>query len=121
MTRGSACRWLMVFLPVLWVPIAIAQVPPLPSLPEASPAECTLRYGHLGCAAKLYAQLLCSSVEGGLNDGRVMEQALADQFEQAAIRFSGISAEQVEQAAVRYYVPLVCPEKQQQILELFSY
>jgi len=50
-----------------------------------------------------------------------MEQALADQFEQAAIRFSGISAEQVEQAAVRYYVPLVCPEKQKQILDLFSY
>jgi hypothetical protein len=109
------------FLPVLWMPVATAQVPPLPSLPEASPAECTLRYGHLGCAAKLYAHFLCSSAEGGLNEERGMEQALADQFEQAAIRFSGISAEQVEQAAVRYYVPLVCPEKQKQILDLFSY
>jgi hypothetical protein len=49
-----------------------------------------------------------------------LQQQLAEQYEQAAIDFRGISVEQVETAAVRYYSPMLCPDKSQQIRQLFN-
>ena len=103
--------------------------PPLPSVPETviSPEleGCVRRFGHTGCAARLYAQLLCASMgtanaltaEGELER---MEAKLAEQYDQAAIDFRGITPEQVETAAVRYYAPMLCPEKSPQIRQLFA-
>jgi len=49
-----------------------------------------------------------------------MEVQLAEQYDQAAIDFRGITPEQVETAAVRYYAPMLCPEKSPQIRQLFN-
>jgi hypothetical protein len=49
-----------------------------------------------------------------------MEQQLAEQYEQAGIEFRGITAEQVETAAVRYYAPMLCPAKSPEIRQLFN-
>jgi hypothetical protein len=103
--------------------------PPLPAVPETaiSPERegCVRRFGHTGCAARLYAQLLCASMgaanrlagEGALER---MEAELAEQYDQAVIDFRGITPEQVETAAVRYYAPMLCPEKSPQIRQLFD-
>lgn len=110
----------------------LAQIPvppPLPSVPETviSPEleGCVRRFGHTGCAARLYAQLLCASmgaasgVTGGGELDR-LETQLAEQYDQAAIDFRGITPEQVETAAVRYYAPMLCPERSPQIRQLFN-
>lgn len=120
-------RWTLALLPGLAQP-AFAQgpVPPplpsLPSLPEAISPElqsCVSRFGHTGCAARLYARILCDSV-GQLPSSEALEEQLAQQYEQAAIDFRGISPEQVETAAVRYYSPMLCPDKSEQIRQLFN-
>ena len=111
---------------------ALAQflAPPLvPLAPETviSPEleGCVRRFGHTGCAARLYAQLLCTSMRTA-NDFTAeaererMEAKLAEQYDQAAIDFRGITPEQVETAAVRYYAPMLCPEKSPQIRQLFN-
>jgi hypothetical protein len=101
----------------------------LPSVPETviSPEleGCVRRFGHTGCAARLYAQLLCASmgVASGLSaDGALerMEVQLSEQYDQAAIDFRGITPEQVETAAVRYYAPILCPERSPRIRQLFN-
>ena len=103
--------------------------PPLPAVPETviSPEleGCVRRFGHTGCAARLYAQLLCVSMgtaNGLTAEGELerMEAKLAEQYDQAAIDFRGITPEQVEMAAVRYYAPMLCPEKSPQIRQLFA-
>lgn len=109
---------------------ALAQLlepPPLPSVPVSPElASCVSRFGHTGCAARLYARLLCDTLRpqgAGVTSTETldqMEQQLAEQFEQAGIDFKGISPEQVEIAAVRYYSPMLCPEKSPQIRQLFS-
>ena len=104
-------------------------LPPLPSVPEATISPelegCVSRFGHTGCAARLYARLLCSSMGSGAGGAVVeeverMEAQLAEQYDQAAIDFRGITPEQVETAAVRYYAPILCPEKSPQIRQLFD-
>lgn len=106
-------------------PPALAQLPvlpPLPSLPSTVSPElrdCVTRFGHTGCAARLYARMLCNSV-GQRSSTELMEQQLAEQYEQAGIEFRGITAEQVETAAVRYYAPMLCPAKSPQIRSLFN-
>jgi hypothetical protein len=109
---------------------ALAQLlepPPLPSVPVSPElASCVSRFGHTGCAARLYARLLCDTLRPqgawviSTETLDQMEQQLAEQFEQAGIDFKGISPEQVEIAAVRYYSPMLCPEKSPQIRQLFS-
>lgn len=98
--------------------------PPLPAVPEPviSPEleGCVRRFGHTGCAARLYAQLLCASMGTAEGELERMEAKLAEQYEQAAIDFRGINPEQVETAAVRYYAPMLCPEKSPQIRQLFN-
>lgn len=119
--RGSLLQRLILLLPCCFQP-ALAQVPPLPDLPgSVSPelSSCVARYGNTGCAARLYARLLCDSV-GRFTSSAEMEWRLADQFEQAAIDFRGITPEQVETAAVRYYSPMLCPSKSPQIRRLFE-
>ena len=105
----------------------LAQIPvppPLPSVPETviSPEleGCVRRFGHTGCAARLYAQLLCASLGTAEGELERMEAKLAEQYDQAAIDFRGITPEQVETAAVRYYAPMLCPEKSPKIRQLFA-
>lgn len=99
--------------------------PPPPPSPLAAPAAeadlagCVASYGNTGCAARLYAQLLCDSIGTRFNGGQLTTQ-LDQQYAQAGIDFSGISPEQVERAAVRYYAPMLCPAKSGQIRELFK-
>lgn len=127
--RSCAWRWLLGLLTGLLSP-AQAQLmgpPPLPSpiQPEPIAAElqtCVTRFGHTGCAARLYAQLLCQSVREISNRAlpEQLEQQLAQNYEQAAIDFRGISPEQVESAAVRYYSPMLCPNESPLIRKLFN-
>ncbi len=117
-------RWALVLLPGLVAPAPAQGLapPPLPSLPEVSSPElqsCVSRFGHTGCAARLYARILCNSV-GDATSSDQLEQQLAVQYEQAAIDFRGITPEQVETAAVLYYSPMFCPAKSQQIRQLFN-
>jgi hypothetical protein len=120
--RGSLLQRLILLLPCCFQP-ALAQLPPpLPDLPGTISSElgtCVARYGNTGCAARLYARLLCDSV-GRFTSSAEMELRLADQYEQAAIDFRGINPEQVETAAVRYYSPMLCPQKSPQIRRLFE-
>jgi hypothetical protein len=81
---------------------------------------CVRRFGHTGCAARLYAQLLCASLGTAEGELERMEAKLAEQYDQAAIDFRGITPEQVETAAVRYYAPMLCPEKSPKIRQLFA-
>ena len=120
-------RWTLALLPGLLAP-ALAQgpvPPPLPTLPEAISPElqsCVTRFGHTGCAARLYAGLLCASIGSGAGPTELekMEAQLAEQYDQAAIDFRGITPEQVETAAVRYYAPMLCPETSPRIRQLFN-
>jgi len=121
---------LLVLAPVRSQPLP-APPPPLPSLQpsfQTSPLEepspealsvCVPRYGHAGCAARLYARLLCVvvGVSSSLED---LQQQLDEEYQQAAIDFRGISAAQIEAAAVTYYAPMLCPQKSGQIRELFA-
>ena len=107
-------------------PIApgLAQLPPPPPSSEAPATDadvggCVASYGNTGCAARLYAQLLCASIDTRFNGSQLANQ-LDLQYAQAGIDFSGISPEQVERAAVRYYAPMLCPAKSGQIRELFK-
>ena len=100
----------------------LPQPPDLPALPATAPhglESCVPRYGHTGCAARLYAQLLCESVGRPVDIARLEEQ-LDLQYQQAAINFTGITADQVETAAVRYYAPMLCPSRSLEIQRLFT-
>ncbi|MFM8673442.1 MAG: hypothetical protein ACKOCA_00055 [Vulcanococcus sp.] len=102
---------------------ARAQLPPPPPPPPPAAAEpdlgrCVASYGNTGCAARLYAQLLCDSIGTRFNGSQLTNQ-LDQQYAQAGIDFSGISPEQVERAAVRYYAPMLCPSKSERIRAVF--
>ena len=104
--------------PLLPPPPALATpLPPEPSAEEIG--RCVPSYGNTGCAARLYARLLCGVV-GQVPMPEGLQQQLDGQYERAAINFQGITVEQVESAAVRYYVPMLCPNKSRQIQELFA-
>ena len=102
---------------------ARAQLPPPPPPPPPVVAEpdlggCVASYGNTGCAARLYAQLLCDSIGTRFNGSQLTNQ-LDQQYAQAGIDFSGITAEQVERAAVRHYAPMLCPSKSERIRAVF--
>jgi len=106
------------------LPPPVPPPPPLEPAPTVSAAEadlagCVASYGNTGCAARLYAQLLCNSFGTRFNGGQLSSQ-LDQQYAQAGIDFRGISPEQVERAAVRYYAPMLCPAKSGQIRQLFK-
>ena len=94
-------------------------VPPPPPVATGALADCVPRFGHTGCAARLYAQLLCTAV-GSSTPASELQLQLDQQYEQAAIDFRGITAAQIEKAAVGYYVPMLCPDKRIEIRELFA-
>ena len=99
-------------------------LPPLPPLQMADPSaaelsQCVPRFGNVGCAARLYARLLCNVV-GQTASPAGLQQQLAGQYERAAIDFRGISVAEVESAALRDQVPLLCAARSQQIQQLFA-
>lgn len=89
--------------------------PPLEPPPPVS--ACVARYGHTGCAAWLYAQVLCEVVGQRADLYRALSQ-LQRRYRDEQINFSGITPAQVEITAVRYYVPQVCPPKREQVWDL---
>lgn len=101
--------------------------PLLPELLAPGPAQasnfalgrCVANLGQVGCAARLYAQLLCDNIglQTPLNQ---LHQSLQSSFEQAAIDFQGITPPSIETAAVRYYAPQLCPLKSEKILDLMQ-
>jgi len=103
------------------------QLPPPPPPPPPSALEsgtlteldsCVARYGNTGCAGRLFAELLCSTIAQprGLPQ---LEAQLQRQYQQAAIDFSGITPQQVEASAVYYYAPMLCPDRSSTIRRLF--
>jgi hypothetical protein len=48
------------------------------------------------------------------------QQRLSEAFEREGVSFAGILPEEVETAAVRYYTPMLCPERSPQIRALFQ-
>ena len=127
--RGAAARLLLLAAALLpgfgWQPAGGQVPPPLPPpppLPQAGPLTaldtCVATYGNTGCAARLFAEVLCDTIAQprGLPQ---LEQQLQRQYDQAAIDFSGITPEQVEASAVYYYAPMLCPDRSSQIRKLF--
>ena len=102
---------------------ARGQLPPPPPPPPPPVVTdlggCVASYGNTGCAARLYAQLLCDSIGTRFNGSQLTSQ-LDQQYAQAGIDFSGITPEQVERAAVRYYAPMLCPSKSERIRAVFK-
>jgi len=110
--------------PSLSVPPPPPVLPELmaPRQPEPRPIElgrCVASLGQVGCAARLYAQLLCDNIglQTPLNQ---LHQNLQSSFEQAAIDFQGITPSSIETAAVRYYTPQLCPLKSEKIIDLMQ-
>jgi len=119
----------------LWAPLAAPMVaplslPPPPVVPElmAPPppeprsfdlARCTASLGQVGCAARLYAQLLCDNI-GLQTPLSQLHRSLQTSFEQAGIDFQGITPASIETAAVRYYSPQLCPLKSEKIIDLLQ-
>lgn len=109
-------------------PLVVPPPPPLlPELLAPGPAQasnfalgrCVANLGQVGCAARLYAQLLCDNI-GQQTPLNQLHQSLQSSFEQAAIDFQGITPPSIETAAVRYYAPQLCPLKSEKILDLMQ-
>ena len=70
------------------------------------------------------AQLIGELIPFG--DGRLLalllaqQERLAEDFEREGISFEGISVDEVETAAVRYYTPMLCQERSPRIRTLFQ-
>ena len=114
---------------------ALAQVPTLPPPPPVPPeltaplpprsgslelGRCVATLGQVGCAARLYAQLLCDNI-GLQTPLSQLHQSLQASFEQAAIDFQGVTPASIETAAVRYYTPQLCPLKSEKIIDLMQH
>ncbi len=109
-------------------PLAVPPPPPLsheltaPRPQDPSPIDlgrCVATLGQVGCAARLYAQLLCDNI-GLQTPLSQLHQSLQTSFEQAAIDFQGITPATIETAAVRYYTPQLCPLKSEKIIDLMQ-
>ena len=99
--------------------LAVASLLLVPPMARAQLGSCVARYGQTGCAARVYGQVLCSGFDQPMAVA-VMQAELTQQFAQAAIDFSGISAETIETTALRDAVPLFCPQNSARIQELFQ-
>lgn len=107
-------------LPLLLAGAARAQLlPPPPPAAEPVPSVCVSRYGNTGCAARLYAGLLCEAMAADI-PVETLQLRLEQLFEEAAIDFNGITPAQVETAAVRYYAPMLCSGQSRRLQELFA-
>jgi hypothetical protein len=108
-------------------------LPPPPPLPQVPAAErslqggadalqsCVPRHGEAECAARLYAQVLCSLGDQGQPQAiQDAQRWLAQRYDQAGIRFSDLSAAQIERLAVDDQVPQQCPDHSEAIRRLFS-
>jgi len=109
-------------------PLAVPPPPPVfpevlaPRPPQSSSVDlgrCVAKLGQVGCAARLYAQLLCDNI-GLQTPLSQLHQSLQSSFEQAAIDFQGITPTSIETAAVRYYTPQLCPLKSEKIIDLMQ-
>lgn len=118
--QGAWLRRLVCGLPLLLAGAPGGRAQPLPPPPPGpDPANCVARYGDAGCAARLYAQLLCDHIDRATAPS-ALEAALQQQYELAGINFRGLSAEAIETRAVRTYCPLFCPQRSQRIRQLFD-
>jgi hypothetical protein len=81
--------------------------------------NCVMVHGNLGCASRLYAELLCRVV-GAPRPVQTLEPLLARQYALAQIDFTGLSAQAVESAAVSEQVPQICPARSWEIQALFA-
>ena len=101
-------------------PVALPELPSPFTPDEAEGVKvCVPRFGNAGCAAHLYAQLLCAVV-GETSSILDLKAQLDRQFSEAGIDFQGLSPAQIESEALQDQVPSICPGKGRQILELFS-
>ena len=111
-------------------PSPLVVPPPPPLLPELlapgpppssrfALGRCVANLGQVGCAARLYAQLLCDNI-GLQTPLDQLHQSLQSSFEQAAIDFQGVTPTSIETAAVRYYAPQLCPLKSEKIFDLLQ-
>lgn len=112
-------RWRVGGPPLALLQLLLALPSQAQPLLPAVPGACVSRYGNSGCAANLYAQLLCDTV-GLPITMQQLEPRLQSAFEQAGINFAGVTAEAIETAAVRYYTPMLCSPKSRQIQELLQ-
>jgi hypothetical protein len=109
-------------------PLVVPPPPPvLPELLAPGPPQssrfalgrCVANLGQVGCAARLYAQLLCDNI-GLQTPLDQLHQSLQSSFEQAAIDFQGVTPTSIETAAVRYYAPQLFPLKIEKIFDLLQ-
>lgn len=104
-----------------------AALPPPPVVERPLPAastglqRCVPRYGASGCAARLYAELLCSlGDQGEAQAVQAGQRWLAQRYEQAGLGPSDLSPAQIEQLAVEEQVPQLCPDSSDALRRLFS-
>ena len=103
------------------LPLSLPPLPATPTQTDEAPASCVPRYGDAGCAARLYAQVLCALVSRRSAKAAAGWQGwLEERYRQAGIAFNGLTADQIEQRAVDEQVPLVCPASSAAIRDLFS-
>ena len=94
--------------------LALLALPPL----RVSAQSCLAQDAPSGCAARIYAELLCAHFDRP-GQMQALQQQLAQRLERADLDLAGVTPEEVETLAVRTYTPLLCPQRSEQIRRLF--
>ena len=81
-------------------------------------SSCTSRFGHTGCSARIYAKLICRTIGASLASSEGFK--MAKSFDAAGVNFRGITSDEIETAAIRYYMPIICPTRSDMARELFE-